>query len=386
MKLFLPSRRTLLATPALLLSRGLITAGLGAAAATAAIEAAQAANEKISGFPNASGNMVAADTITGLRSSANVNFSQGQVRGPLPFFGLSDSWVRPSGATFSTHLNFGREIVNGYQINELTADAGGTGYVPGDTITLTGGTGTPGIIIVDIVGDAGDVENAHVSFSGNYSIVPSNPVGQASSSGSGTGATFTLTFSKLSTLTDNANGLPLVLQGGADIMGFPSPNCPTCALKTIGAPPWTITAAVAYFCNLNTGNKTLLGSIPIMLCDTANDKALALTWWRDYTYAAAYDSLSVKLGSLSSRIADPQNQGFLFEDYFAWFRVINDGATISFETSVDGLLFMLIWQEAVGYLSTIDKVGFGFDRVNTAGSPIEPYRDQAVLLWRWVES
>jgi lysophospholipase L1-like esterase len=79
-------------------------------------------------------------------------------------------------------------------VNSVTA--GGSGYVVGDTITLTGGTFTvAGILRVGSV-SGGAVTAATIIRGGVYSVNPSNAVAQGSTSGVGTGATFNLTFNQ----------------------------------------------------------------------------------------------------------------------------------------------------------------------------------------------
>ena len=72
-----------------------------------------------------------------------------------------------------------------------TVSAGGTTYVVGDQITLTNG-----VILTVLTLSGSAVATALVTFPANTTATPlaTNPVAQASSSGSGTGATFNLTY------------------------------------------------------------------------------------------------------------------------------------------------------------------------------------------------
>jgi hypothetical protein len=82
--------------------------------------------------------------------------------------------------------------------------SGGTGYKAGDTIVLAGGTetiatvitviavGTGGVIMLPSITPAQITTPVEITTSGNYTAIPTNPVSQASTSGSGTGATFTM--------------------------------------------------------------------------------------------------------------------------------------------------------------------------------------------------
>lgn len=77
----------------------------------------------------------------------------------------------------------------------LTASvaSGGTGYVVDEYITLTGGTGTNTVLKVSSV-SGGAVTGVTIAVGGNYSVTPTDPVSQGSTTGSGTGATFNMTF------------------------------------------------------------------------------------------------------------------------------------------------------------------------------------------------
>ncbi len=86
---------------------------------------------------------------------------------------------------------------------------GGAGYVVNDTIDLAGGTSTtPATLVVDTVDGSGAVLTAHVSVGGSYSVLPSNPVAQDTSSGVGTLCTVTATWGVASiTVTAAGSGL-----------------------------------------------------------------------------------------------------------------------------------------------------------------------------------
>ena len=80
--------------------------------------------------------------------------------------------------------------------------AGGSGYSVSDTITLSDGVE----VTVDTV-SGGAVTAASISSRGSATTLPSNPVAQVSTSGSGTGATFNLTWRVLSiTITEGGDG------------------------------------------------------------------------------------------------------------------------------------------------------------------------------------
>jgi hypothetical protein len=69
----------------------------------------------------------------------------------------------------------------------------GTGYVPGDFVTLAGGVfGVPAVLQVLQTGPSGAATAVSVVRRGTYTTVPSNPVAQASTTGSGIGLTLTM--------------------------------------------------------------------------------------------------------------------------------------------------------------------------------------------------
>lgn len=73
----------------------------------------------------------------------------------------------------------------------------GSGYVVGDTITLNDGCSTHAVLTVNSV-TTGAVEGYNVSNRGTCLQAPANPVAQGSTSGTGSGATFTLNWGNLS--------------------------------------------------------------------------------------------------------------------------------------------------------------------------------------------
>lgn len=101
-------------------------------------------------------------------------------------------------------------------VSSAAVAAGGSGYAVGNTITLAGGA----VLTVSSV-SSGAVTGVTVSAPGSYAASPSNPVSQAATSGSGTGATFNLTFAAGLTLTamytgSNGNNLTYTLGAGSN--------------------------------------------------------------------------------------------------------------------------------------------------------------------------
>lgn len=77
----------------------------------------------------------------------------------------------------------------------LTLAGGGTGYVVNEQIVLAGGTSSYATILQVTAVSGGVITGIAIIRRGVYTVVPSNPVAQATSGGVGTGATFTMTYS-----------------------------------------------------------------------------------------------------------------------------------------------------------------------------------------------
>lgn len=96
--------------------------------------------------------------------------------------------------------------------------AAGTNFAIGDTITLAGGTSLiPTILqVASLTGSA--IATVTVQQAGLYSTVPGNPVSAASTSGSGTGATFDVTWGNANSLSDLAGGTLWAALGASSYM------------------------------------------------------------------------------------------------------------------------------------------------------------------------
>jgi hypothetical protein len=108
-------------------------------------------------------------------------------------------------------------------VSAASVAAGGSGYAVGNTITLTGGA----VLTVSSV-SSGAVTGVTVTTPGSYSAIPANPVVQTATSGSGSGATFNLTFATGLTLTamytgSNGNNLTYAIGAGSNS----TPGAPT---------------------------------------------------------------------------------------------------------------------------------------------------------------
>lgn len=80
------------------------------------------------------------------------------------------------------------------RIGTATILAAGTGYAANDTIILAGGTGVPGAMQVNTVDGVGAILTVTLFMAGSYLTTPGATASQASTTGSGSGATFTLTY------------------------------------------------------------------------------------------------------------------------------------------------------------------------------------------------
>ena len=95
-----------------------------------------------------------------------------------------------------------------YQVSSAAVQSGGSGYAVGDTITLTGGTAINQAVLTVATLSGSAVATVTVTYPGNYTAKPSDPVAQGSTSGAGSGATFNITWTTQftrSVVTDEAS-------------------------------------------------------------------------------------------------------------------------------------------------------------------------------------
>lgn len=105
-----------------------------------------------------------------------------------------------------------------YCATAAAVQAGGSGYAVGDTITLTGGTAITQAVLTVATLSGSAVATVTVTYSGFYSAKPTDPVAQGSTSGSGTGATFNMTWAAQFTrsiVTNEAGALPWTRLGAS---------------------------------------------------------------------------------------------------------------------------------------------------------------------------
>lgn len=158
-----------------------------------------------------------------LSSSNIVHTIPATCDGHLSYSGVVNSASRTlsSGSDVSfTKADVGKHIsVAGAGATQFFGTAviagGGSGYAVGDTITLAGGTGTAATLTIREVsaGAVTEVSGAPLSL-GKYTAVPTNPVAQASSSGAGTGGTFTVSWNNdtlVTTITEVTSANTVVM-------------------------------------------------------------------------------------------------------------------------------------------------------------------------------
>jgi hypothetical protein len=127
-----------------------------------------------------SGSAVATVTVNqpGIYSSTPTNpVSQGTTSGSGSGATFTVTWAATSASAASA-----------------TPQGGGSGYAVNDTITLAGGTFTQAAVLKVTSASGGAVTGVSVQTAGSYSVTPSNPVAQASTSGGGSGATFNIVW------------------------------------------------------------------------------------------------------------------------------------------------------------------------------------------------
>jgi hypothetical protein len=258
------------------------------------------------------------------------------------------------------------------------------------SLTLIGGTsGTVAAVTSLTIEDAvvtGSDGAATVAVSGGGSVPPSPFFGTALQTGWTRPplATFNTWLNQgVATATDGAGGLPLLIRDIAtddnqtsNLIGL---------LKPIGAPPWTITCGMA--ASTNCGSSLSTAFAPVILNNSEAGSAVVL-WWT--VGAPQGDSGLIVLhynstapGAGFTTVSDTR-LGFTFNTYFEWFRVINDGTTLTFQISDEGQEFETIYAEAANALVTsFDTVGFGMDSYSLAGASFPVPIVMAAKLWWW---
>lgn len=127
-------------------------------------------------------------------SDGTVTWTYMGVYRPSPYAGDFPTYTNPTSLT--SMANF-YATMNGVGMSARRAVivGAGSGYAVNDTITLTGGTSTTATVLRVTAVNSGAVTGVSIQTAGSYTILPSaHPVAQGSTSGSGTGATFTINW------------------------------------------------------------------------------------------------------------------------------------------------------------------------------------------------
>lgn len=125
--------------------------------------------------------------------------------------------LRNEGATVYYKVSFGADALT-YQVESVTVAAGGSGYATGDVVTLAGGTGTAAQVLVASV-SSGAITLGKLVDPGSYSVVPASPVAQDTTTGTGTGATFTPVWGQRHT-SRKWRRVEIILRGGVAFGGI----------------------------------------------------------------------------------------------------------------------------------------------------------------------
>jgi hypothetical protein len=107
--------------------------------------------------------------------------------------------------------------VNSIGVVTATVSAGGSGYVVGDVLTVSGGTQTTAATLTVATLSGSAVATVTISNAGVYTASPTNPA--ATTGGTGTGATFTLSFGINNSFTVSTAGSGYVEQPAITFSG-----------------------------------------------------------------------------------------------------------------------------------------------------------------------
>jgi hypothetical protein len=105
-------------------------------------------------------------------------------------------------------------------VSVAAVNAGGSGYAIGDTITMASDANQNPVIVTVVTLSGSAVATVSITNAGIYNTIPSNPVPQGFSSGSGTGASFNFTWSAYTPYLNYdqvANSLGLGFYGGLSL-------------------------------------------------------------------------------------------------------------------------------------------------------------------------
>jgi len=179
-----------------------------------AIEAVTVTNAgSYSAIPTASilGPGVGATLVTHMKANSVTGVAAGSGYAP-------GNTITLTGGTFSQAIIV---TITTTKLVSIAVNAAGTGYAVNDTITLSGGAGaTPAVLTVTGV-STGAITSVSISNAGSYTT-NSATFTQASTSGSGTGATFNTALFGVNTKTDSNTGNYTVLPSNPVAQGSTS--------------------------------------------------------------------------------------------------------------------------------------------------------------------
>lgn len=134
-----------------------------------------------------------------------------------------DYTSQPTIGGFGTGGGSGGAATCDIQVGTYAINAGGTGYVVGDVLTVAGGTAVEAAtLVVTAASGAGAVTGVNLTSSGDYTAAPGNPV--SVTGGHGTLATFNLNFGigpiTLTTIGSGYTSAPTItVTGGGGTLG-----------------------------------------------------------------------------------------------------------------------------------------------------------------------
>ncbi len=116
------------------------------------------------------------------------------------------------------------DVASNDNVSAVAIAGGGTGYVVGDVLTVSGGTIVSGLAAtLEVISEtAGVIDGIRVMDCGAYSAQPGNPV--SVTGGTGAGATFNLTFQANNWIVNRNNASSTSLLDYSAIQGSTGPN------------------------------------------------------------------------------------------------------------------------------------------------------------------
>jgi hypothetical protein len=130
--------------------------------------------------------------------SSGVNVSNGGTVTALTRTAAGVSYTSPPSVAISAPTTAGgvqATATSTVSLQTIAVNAGGSGYLVGDVLTLVGGTGTAATVTVATLSGSA-VATVNITSTGAYTVIPTNPI--SVTGGTGTSATFTASSYALS--------------------------------------------------------------------------------------------------------------------------------------------------------------------------------------------